>query len=173
MSDAPITIKVEGLDKIKSALSELPSKVSRNVLRKGVSAGGMLLRGEIKNAAPVRSDGRMMKTSSGEMRGPGYLKKHISARYRKRSSSFTEIHYGVGPAGQAFYGYFVEAGHKIGKRKRYGRVTEYNSARGNVPEHPFMIPTFNRMTGAIIEKMKDNLAAGIIGEGLKLGLKSG
>ena len=167
-----VTIEVKGLEEVKRALAEFPSRIARKVLRSSVAAGGMLLRGEIRNAAPVRSAGGMMKTGKGEMRGPGYLKKKIGARYRRRVSSFNEIHYSVGPTGQAFYGYFVEGGHKIGKRKRYGKGAG-TDARGSVPPQPFMIPAFNRMTAPIIDRMKEGLIAGAMKEWAGVGFKTG
>ncbi len=174
MSDDIITIKVKGLQEIKATLEELAPRIARKVLRAGVSAGGMLLRGEIKNSTPIRSDGKMKKAGNGELRGPGYLKRKISSRYRKRASSFNEVHYMIGPAGQAFYGYFVEGGHKVGAKKKYGRgIAAANAGRADVPPHPFIVPAFNRMTAPIIDRMKSKLSEGIIKEGGELGFKTG
>ncbi len=159
MSDA-ITIKVHGLEEINRALWELPGKIANKVLRKGVSAGAMLLRGAIKTASEPR-----VKT--------GFLKQHIGARYRRKVSKFGDIHYSVGPVGQAFYGYFVEGGHVIGKRKRYGRgIAEHNAGMKRVPPYPFIIPTFNSMTTQIIDRTKEKLSEGIVKESRDLGFKT-
>ncbi len=165
MSDA-ITIKVHGLEEINRALGELPGKIANKVLRKGVSAGAMLLRGAIRQVAPVRKEGGAMKDG----RMPGFLKKNIGARYRRKVSQFGNIHYGIGPVGQAFYGYFVEGGHMIGKRKRYGRgIAEHNAGMKRVPPYPFIIPKFNSMTTQIIDRTKEKLSEGIIKESRDLG----
>jgi HK97 gp10 family phage protein len=158
MSDA-ITVKVLGLEQINRALDELPRRIANKVLRKGVYSGAALLRGAIKREAPVRSESRLHKMSSGEFRGPGFLRKNIRMKFRSKVSGPGEKHYIVGPLGQAFYGRFVEAGHKSGKRGG-GKM---------VPAHPFMIPTFNTMTSQITEKMKDGLTKGIIKEGMDMG----
>jgi HK97 gp10 family phage protein len=158
MTDA-ITIKVTGLEEINRALDELPRKIASKVLRKGVYSGAALLRGAIKQVAPVRTNTRPIKMSSGGYRDPGFLKKNIKMKYRGKMSGPGEKHYIVGPLGQAFYGRFVEAGHKSGKRGS-GKM---------VPAYPFMIPTFNSMTGQITEKMKEGLTKGIIKEGMDLG----
>lgn len=170
MSGEVITIKVHGLEEIDRALAELPNRIANKVLRKGVSAGGMLLKAEIKKVTPTRQVAGAMNTNKKESRMPGFLKKNIGARYRRKVSRFGDVHYGVGPVGQAFYGYFVEAGHAIGKRKRYGRgIAATNASRPMVPAHPFMIPTFERMQSGIIERMKEGLTKGIVKEGGDLG----
>ncbi len=179
MSDA-ITIKVHGLEEINRALGELPGKIANKVLRKGVSAGAMLLRGSIRAAAPVRKTGGSKLISWSRKRGaigsttrdPGYLKKNVGALYRRKVSSVGDIHYLVGPKGDAYYGYILEVGHVIGKRKRYGLgIAEHNAGMKRVPAYPFMVPVFNSMTSQIIDRMKEKLTEGIVKEGRDLGFQ--
>lgn len=165
-----ITVQVTGLEEINRGLQSLPGKIARKVLRKGVFAGADLLRGRIEQAAPVRSTGGAMKMSSGGSRGPGYLKKHIGAKFKR--GKFTEATYRVAPFGQAFYGNFVEQGHAAGKRKKYGRGVTVATGLKMVPAHPFIMPTFNSMTNQIIDRMKEKLSDGIKKEIEEAGLRA-
>lgn len=161
-----IDIKITGLEEVKRMLGELPKKVARKVLRKGVMSGAGFLRNEIKKTAPVRQGYRFMQTSRYGIRTPGHLKKNISARFRRKSSGDTEIHYSVGPRGQAFYGFFVEAGHRVGRRRKNGV-----DKRVMVPPHPFMVPQFENNKDRIIDRIKRKLVEGIVREGEAMGLK--
>lgn len=171
-----VTVKVNGLQEINRALQDLPFRIANKVLKKGVAAGAALLRDAIRKAAPVRKTGGEMKVSNSRgsgsaMRSPGFLRKNIKSLYRRKASGPGNVHYAIGPMGDAYYGYFVEKGHVIGKRKRYGRgIAEYNAGLKTVPAHPFMMPVFNSQTNQIIEKMKDKLSEGIRKEGRDLGL---
>lgn len=166
-----ITVQVTGLEEIKKGLQSLPGKIAQKVLRKGVYAGAALLRGAIRQAAPSRTAGREMKMSSGGTRLPGYLKKHIGAKFRKGQGMGAAI-YRVAPFGQAFYGNFVEQGHAAGKRKKYGLHVTAATGLKMVPAHPFIMPTFDSMTYQIIEKMKGKLSEGIKREIEGVGLKT-
>lgn len=150
-------MEVHGLHEINRALEQLPGKVARKVLRRGVAAGAMLLRKEIKKQVPIRKTGYLGPKTLGkgqqETRLPGYLKKKISARYNKRRSKYTEVHYDVKPLGWGFYGYFVETGH------------------GSATPKPFIIPTYTRVTTPIIDRLKEKLTEGILKEGKKLGFE--
>jgi HK97 gp10 family phage protein len=167
-----VTMKVHGLEEINRALGELPAKIANKVLRKGVTAGAMLLRGAIRKAAPKRNEASQKKMSKGGTRGPGFLSKNIGARYRRKVSRFGDIHYGVGPTGQGFYGYFVEAGHAAGKRKKYGRGITASTGLKMVPPHPFILPTFNSMTQQVIDKTKEKLSEGIVKESRDSGFQA-
>lgn len=172
-----VTAKVSGLEEINRALAELPNRIANKVLRKGVAAGAALLRNAIRKNTPVRSRGGEMKiswsSSSSASRMPGFLQKNIKSLYRRKASRFGDIHYMVGPVGDAYYGYIVEVGHVIGKRKRYGRgIAEYNAGLKTVPAHPFMQPVFNTMTTQIIDRTKEKLSAGIEKETRDLGFKT-
>lgn len=167
-----MTFEVKGLDEVNRALAELPYRIARKILRKGVAGGASLLRSEIRRNTPIRSQGGSKKTKKGERRGPGFLKRHIGYRYlRKRSNRF-EVHYSVGPRGQGFYGFFVEEGHAAGKRKKYGRGITKATGLKMVTGHPFIVPSFNRMAAPIVERMKDKMVEGILKEGQKLGFSA-
>lgn len=152
-----LQVELKGFEEVKEALGELPGRIARKVLRKGVYAGAAFLRGEIRTAAPIRRDSGLRRAKGGP-RAPGYLKRKIGARYRRKVSSATEVHYMVGPIGYAFYGWFVEAGHKGGKS-------------GWVDPHPFMVPRFEANVGLVTEKTKQALMDGIMKEGEALGFK--
>jgi len=180
MSDV-ITIKVHGLEEINRALEALPNKIANKVLRRGVAAGGALLRIAMKQVAPVRQSGGSKLISWSRKRGavgsmtrmPGFLKAHIKSLYRRKASKFGDVHYMVGPVGDAYYGYILEVGHVIGKRKRYGRgIAEHNAGMKRVPPYPFMMPVFNSNTNQIIDRMKEKLSEGIVKESRDLGFKT-
>lgn len=166
-----IEFKVLGLEDIRKGLAELPPRVALKVLRKGVYAGAALLRGAVKQAAPVRSYGGQKKMSSGGDRQPGYLKKSIGAKFKKGEGQNVKT-YRVGPYGQGFYGYFVEAGHAAGKRKKYGRGVTAQTGLRMVPAHPFIMPVFNSMSNQVVERMKEKLSELIVKEGQEMGFKA-
>lgn len=173
--------ELKGWQEVNRALELLPRRTARKVLRKGVAAGGYLMRKELKSAAPKRTSKEPKRTSKGEIRKPGHLRKKIGMRYLSRKSKWNEVHYGVGPRGQAFYGYFVEAGHAIVRGRRQKRTRRRELRRkiggvsattfGFVQPHPYIIPTFRAMVKPVINRVKEKLEEGIFKEGEKLGFK--
>ena len=101
------------------------------------------------------------------------MKKNIKSLLRKKKSRKGYKVFGVGPYGDAYYGYIVERGHRVGKRPRKkGAALEQaglSPAPKNVPPHPFLIPTFYAMIHQIIRATKQKLSDGIAKEGNKLG----
>jgi HK97 gp10 family phage protein len=166
-----ITMKIEGLEDVKRMLAALPDKLEAKVVRKAVFAGAALLRQGQRQAAPIRTTGGPMKTKSGT-RSPGFLKKNIKMRFKKRQGRAVKI-YQVGPLGEAFYGRFVELGHAAGKRKKYGRGVTVETGLRMVPAHPFLVPAFNNLTQQMIDTMKGKLIEGALKEGTDLGFKVG
>ena len=173
-----ITVKIEGLRAINRALLRLPENVANKVLRKGAQAGAFVLRKAQRAAAPVRSKGESKRISwqkgtakYGMMRQPGFLKKKIGARLRRKVSRRGVKVYGVGPRGDAYYGYIVERGHRVGPRPktRKARRQEDPLTVKHVPPHPFLIPTYERMQVPIMHAIRDKLSEGIVKEGGRLG----
>ena len=173
-----ITVKIEGLRAINRALLRLPENVANKVLRKGAQAGAFVLRKAQRAAAPVRSGGAAKRISwgktaakYGELRQPGFLKRKISARLRKKVSGRGVKVYGVGPRGDAYYGYIVERGHRVGERPatKKLRAREDPLSVKRVPPHPFLIPTYERMQVPIMHAIRDKLSEGIFKEGGRLG----
>jgi len=166
-----LVVKVKGLDEVKRGLESLPDKIARGVLRKGTLAGAKLIRDRVKIAAPIRREGRLYKKTGrnlaskgmlAEMRAPGYLRSHIGAKYRRQVSTKFTARYGVRPIGPAFYGFFVEGGHKIGKRPSRSIKRIRGDARGSIPAHPFMAPVLRNATSETIEAMKKVFIRGVL-----------
>lgn len=171
-----VAIQIRGVDEVRKALEGLPIKIAQKVLRRGVAVGANLLSRSIRKNAPVRATGGQMRISSSKKntatRAPGFLKKNVKGVYRRRVSKQGDVHYKVGPTGNAWYGYIVETGHVIGKKKRYGLgISKQNSSMMRVPEHPFIMPVFNTMQVQVINTMKDKMTEGIEKEARGLGLK--
>lgn len=173
-----VKVEIKGLDKLQMALSQLPDRVARKVLRRGVAAGGYVVRRAIKAAAPIRRTGGLMKISwskkgsKGEAAGrraPGFLKKKIGSRYRRQVSSKWEVHYGIGPVGPAYYGYIVATGHVLGKRKKYGRGVTVATGLKMVPAYNFITPAFESVVGPTGRAMKLKVQEGILKEAKTLG----
>ena len=184
MTEELITMKIEGLEEINRALAQFPKRIANKVLKAGAAAGGRVLYKAQRAAAPVRQTGSAKlisySTRSGrgqsDFRGKGFLKKNIKSRYiKKRSGPGIKI-YGVGPVKDAFYGYIVERGHRVGKRpsKKVQSMEQAGTMQSPkmVAPHPFLIPTFNANIIPITRAIKDKLSEGIVKEGAKLGFNS-
>ncbi len=180
MTNEIIDIKITGLEEVERALLEFPKRIANKILRQGAAAGGRVLAKAQKAAAPVREVGTAKliswsvrsKRGQSDFRGRGFLKKNIKSRFRRKLSGRGVKVYGVGPTGDAYYGYIVERGHRVGKRTRSGSDTTLSGNVRTVPPYPFLIPTYNQMTFPIIRAVKDKLNAGIVKEGAKLGFST-
>ena len=155
MIDINIEVDTRQIDE---ALRSLPDKLARLVLRKGVFAGAALVRDRVKRGAPIRREGVKGKyygrTGSQLIRYPGYLQRRIGAKYAAKSSSKFDVRYHIKPIGQAFYGFFVEGGHRVGRRISKARKIVYGDTRRTVPAHPFMEPVFKGAANEAIARMK-------------------
>ena len=178
MSEPFIDIKIDGLEEIHRALLQFPNRVANKVLTAGARAGGAVLRKGQRAAAPVRKTGSAKLISwstragrgQSDFRGRGFLKKNIKSLLRKKKSKRGVKVFGVGPYGDAYYGYIVERGHRVGKRPS-AKVQAAGVAEGvkHVPPHPFLIPTFYQLVPQILRATKDKLNEGIVKESKKLG----
>lgn len=181
MTDPIIDIKITGLEEVNKALGQFPPRIANKVLRLGAAAGARVLRKAQKQAAPVRRTGSAKliswsvrtKRGQSDFRGRGFLKKNIKSRLSKRLSKKGVKIYGVGPTGDAYYGYILERGHRVGRRpNRSGLQAERDHLAPSpktVPPYPFLIPTYRQMIFPIIKAIKDKLSEGIVKEGAKLG----
>lgn len=166
-----IEAELKGYEEVKQALSLLPERLTAKVLKQAVGKSAAIVRNQLKMEAPVRktTDWKRFKKSGAWFRGPGFLKRNIKSRYRRRVSTKYEAHYGVGPSGDAFYGYIVARGHIVGSRTAAKRKRSRGLAVKFVPAKDFITPVFNRMAFATTENLKKHLSEGIIREGKKLG----
>jgi len=162
-------VEIKGLDRLLYALKMFPEKFARKQLRKGVAAGGFVVRKAIRAAAPVRKGGGPKKISwskkggggwlaSDDVRHPGFLKKKIGSRYRKHVSTKWDVHYGIGPIGPAYYGYIVARGHAT-------------KGGGFVQARNFITPAFEGVRTDAIRAMIRKTEDGLIKEAKILGFK--
>lgn len=86
---------IEGLTELHAALSKLPEKVERKVLRSMVQAGGQVVVKAARQNVPVDS---------------GELKKGIVRRSKKGKKVAGQVEVSVGPSTDVFYGRFLEFG---------------------------------------------------------------
>lgn len=172
MIDIEIEVDTREID---AALKTLPDKLALRVLRQGVFAGAKILRDRSKVAAPVRREGIRGKyygrTGATLIRYPGYLKRMIGAKFSRKRSSKAQSVYHVRPIGPAFYGFFVEGGHRIGKRPSKSKIRRGLDNRGWVPAHPFMEPVFRNASNEAIERMKTVISQGVLREWAMTGFK--
>jgi len=101
-----ISVKVEGADKLMKALNELPTRVSRNVQREALKAGGELIRQHAASIAP-REPGR-----------PDLADNIGMAVARLEDGS---VGLAIGPGPSFFYGYFQEFGTRHHKAQPFMR----------------------------------------------------
>lgn len=144
-------------------LQSLPEKLARKWLRKGVLEGAKFLRDRVRQGAPIRREGvrgkYFAKSGDQRIRYAGFLRRNIGAKYAKERSSKFDVRYHVRPIGYAFYGFFVEGGHRAGKRSSTNRKSTA-AARSVVPPHPFMEPVFRNAANEVIARMKTVIQQG-------------
>jgi HK97 gp10 family phage protein len=140
---------VRGLSELEDALALLPRELQNKYLAQGMSAGAKVIQDEIKQRAPVRTDGELKRLSKKSSRGrlPGYLKASV-IRQLVHDGNTHGMTYRVGFGKKAFYAAFYELG------------TRHQAAR------PFMRPAVEAsanhavfQVGEIIGKLIDKFAA--------------
>jgi hypothetical protein len=160
---------------INKALGEFPEKIAKKVLRKGAFSGAVLVRDRLKIAAPIRREGIKGKYYGNKfdsrIRYPGFLRRMIGAKYnKKRSDKWTAV-YNPKPLGMAYYGFFVEGGHRIGKRLSRSKMRAGTDRRGHVPAHPFMATVFRNAANESVNRMKVTMEQGILKEWASTGFQ--
>ena len=172
MIDVTIEVDTKQTD---AALKSLPEKIAKKVLRQGAFAGAKLIRDRVKSATPIRREGTRGKyygrMGNSLIRYPGLLKRMIGAKYNKKVSSKWDVRYNVKPIGPAFYGFFVEGGHRVGKRPSRSRIRMGMDKRGQVPAHPFMAPVFRNAANEAIARMKTVIEQGAMKEWASTGFQ--
>ena len=174
-----VTYQLKGYEEVRRAMLELPNRVAHRVLRKAVADVAKYERPFLQAGAPVRQGTTRKRISwskgakkYGKTRKPGFLQKNIRAFYLRRKSKFGSVMYGVGPRGDAYYGYIVAYGHIVGKR-----LTSREKARGAgatrsyVKGQDWITPVWNRTKYLLDQQLEKELTKGIMREGEKLGFK--
>jgi HK97 gp10 family phage protein len=100
----------KGFGEAYDLLDQLPLAVQRRVIRGATRAGAVQIAKIARAEAPVRSSGSVRGIGPGlTVRAPGFLRRQIKARIRKRRKRRDSVAYIVG-RGKAFYASFVEEG---------------------------------------------------------------
>ena len=132
-----IDMKIEGLEELRKALSELPKEMHRGPLRSAVSAAAAVVQKQARQSAQVDT---------------GTLKRAIyRTRSRAGSSSVQEM---------AIVG--VRFGRQYRRRNQdawYWRFLEFGTSK--MPSKPFLRPAFESTKQQQIEVLKTRLAKAI------------
>jgi hypothetical protein len=156
------------MSRVKEGLSRFPDEVAKKVLRGGTFAGAKLVRDRVKHGAPIRREGIKGKyygrSGDSRIRYPGFLKRMIGAKYSREKSNKWQVVYNTKPMGAAFYGFFVEGGHRVGRRPSKARIRVGMDNRGWVQAHPFMEPVFRNAANEAVARMKTTMETGIVRE---------
>lgn len=144
------SVQIKGLAELNRALSQLPDRLARNVLRGSVAAGAAVIRREARERAP-RAVGPM---PAGQP-PPGTLKRAIySAQARRLSGLLQQVyHVGVVSGKRA----------KIGKAKSgkskdayYWRFVEFGTVK--MAAQPFLRPAFEAKKLEAVEAIRRYMA---------------
>lgn len=194
-----VTYQLKGYEEVRRAMLELPNRVARRVLKKAVADVAKYERPFLQEGAPVRGreywrysgsrSGAFLSTRAsftgrrriswskgakkyGKTRKPGFLQKNIRAFYLRRKSKFGSVMYGVGPRGDAYYGYIVAYGHIVGKRlTSREKAKGAGATRSYVKAYDWITPVWNRTKYLLDQQLEKELTKGIMREGEKLGFK--
>jgi hypothetical protein len=164
---------VSGLVQLSAALKGLPAKVATKVLRHGVMAGAERIIFAARSNAPIASG--PIRRGKGKITQPGTLRNNIIAKFVARDSNATQVQYivtvrkGKRFAGRdAFYGSWVEFGHRIVPRKSKAHPGSIRFRRnspalqGSVPGRRYLTravnAVHNQATDAMVRTIKMDLA---------------
>jgi HK97 gp10 family phage protein len=134
---------ITGLKELQAALTALPERIAKNVLRGAVNAGATVVREEAKARAPVSSG----PVSKGHP-PPGTLKRALYQKQIPEKSSAVLQTYFVG----------VRQGKSAKKTKKgvidayYARFIEFGTSK--MAAHPFMRPAFEAKKDAAVQAIK-------------------
>ena len=132
---ADITIKITGLDELKTILRGIPQKLRRRVLRNALAAGGRVVRDAARQAAPIISAADPMVQKG--WRKPGTLRNAITVRTSKAAAKAGNVgvFVNVRPAKGAVY---RTTSRTVGGTKVKQRTMTRASQRGaKNPADPF------------------------------------
>jgi HK97 gp10 family phage protein len=151
-----VTVRVDGMKELEEVLlNETPKKV-RAAVRPALRECGEWMKDLISEAAPMNDEEWAHER--------GFLRANIISRVTI-SAKNDEATVSVGPNQNAFYGAFVELGHRL-VRGGYSRTTLFGSRGpgreiGIVPPHPFVRTTFEMHEQAwldmLTEKLRENV----------------
>ncbi len=162
---AGISIRVDGLKELDANLANLTKATARGVLKRtlveaskplvaaavskaprdtGILADSITASAKINNTAGKAEFSAVLR--SGGSRGDAVKALRDARRAAKDSASFAEVF--VGPAVRP-------------KSEPKNRVLEFGGGRGNRAPQPFMRPAWDETQGAVLDGIKDALAAQI------------
>jgi len=140
-------IRLTGDKKLDRTLSQLPSKLQRQVLRSAVAAGGSALAKEIRRRAPTRRRFEQIVSAAGgkvRRRSIGLKRSIVTRAWSKPSRGL--IGRVVGPSHETGrHGYLVEFGHA--QTKAWGRDV---SPPKEVRPYPFQRPAMDASRRAVL-----------------------
>lgn len=149
------SLRIDGINELRSALEELPEKVNKLILRQAIKPGAQIFFDEVKSRTPHAT---FHNSKQGAERLVDSLK--ISSRSRRGS-----VGYGI--SGN-YYGRFVEFGHVVGKRgkgishaKGASRKARIRLGLRHVPAYPFIRPAFESSVNRVTETIAKQLGEGI------------
>jgi HK97 gp10 family phage protein len=135
-------LKLQGGAELAAKLETLPTRVANKVIRQSLRIGTKIILAETVAKAPVNT---------------GLLKKTLKVRAMKRRRNQIGVQViteGGFYQGKAFYGAFLEFGHKAGPRK-------LGNKRQQVPAKPFIKPAFDAVkeqaASVILQAMKQGI----------------
>lgn len=181
-SDRGISLKVEGIEELRHALTELPQEIGKSVLVDSLWAGGQIVRreiahmaprgrtGNLKNSVTVRYHGGKRPSWFATAKGAG-IQLDVGPDYRKKGNAAHLVERGTKP-------HKITAGQRVsGKKIRTFRQTKamilaskfkdqgVPGQRGffgkqvtvSAKPHPFLLPAFQSSYRSAIDKIKSML----------------
>jgi hypothetical protein len=177
-------LKIDGLKDLDKALSQLPDNVAKRALKKGVMAGAIEIRKEIRNRAPFRHIKRAIIVLQANRSGTSVytVSYDIGINLKKGRPRAPDWHwweFGIP------HSWTIVAGSRKGKRLvSTGKVKLYAEPLGkflrkpqNILEHPpiaarpFLRPGVEAATPKALEALRRMLSQAIIMEASKLARK--
>lgn len=146
LSSRGFNFKVNGLNEARRALKQLPANVQRRVLSQATRSGAVIIKNEVKRAAPAGTE-PPRKRSSGK--NYGRLKENIRVIRLNKGVPKSISRWRV-DTGRAFWGWFSEFG------------TRFMSAS------PWFRPAVDRSHEKAVNTIKERLASGVAREAEKL-----
>ena len=158
-------IEIKGGKELAAKLTRLVEKVRTQDMSAALYAGGLVIRDDARIRAPLGHE--PLPTRTGVHEKPGTLKKGIVVmRGRKRGDEISVV---VGTTSTAFYGRFVEKGHR-GRRPKgaaHLKVNPLTDKREIVAQaKPFMLPAAETKAQAAVDAMAAELRRRLEAQGV-------
>lgn len=153
---AKTSIRIEGLQQLKTAMQNLSEDVRKKVAFQAVLAGAGVIRKAAKVNAPVAAEA--YEDEDGNLIQPGNIGKNIVTRRQKTTTP-----------GQAAYVVTVKGKGKSvkGQPYRIGVLQEFGTVKQ--PPRPFMRPAFTgkkeAAVSAIVDRLRKRIAKANAGQG--------